>query len=150
MPRDRQRLTMHDFARFGEAVAAIALASAAVRFLPFRWVVRSMGSGDTQPAKRRSTPQVIVRSIKRASRRVPWRTVCIQEGLAVHWLLRRRGYPSRLHYGIRPDAAALKAHVWITLEEEVVIGETEADPHLPVASFPQAGAGRRSEPDYSQ
>lgn len=44
---------------------------------------------------------------------VPWRTVCLRKGLALQWMLRRRGIDARLHYGIgKDDVGALCAHLW--------------------------------------
>jgi hypothetical protein len=128
--------SLRELGYFAEAAAALTLASTAVSLLPFRWVVRSMGGRDPLKRGQRGHAGDVRLAVQRASRRVPWRTVCMQEGLATHWLLRRRGLPSRLHYGIRKDTSAVKAHVWVTLNGEVVIGETHIDPHAPVACFP--------------
>lgn len=125
-----------EIALFAEAVAALLIAGFAVRFWPFRAIVRSMDwSGGRGGAV---DPAAVATAVRRASRRVPWRTVCFQEGLAVLWLLRRRGAPARLHYGIRNDADRLSAHVWVTLDGLPVIGQEQVDPHSCVATFPAA------------
>lgn len=128
--------TPRELRDFAEAMVALALASAAVRLLPFRWVVRTMGRGDPAGARREGDTDAVRTAVERAGRRLPWRTVCIQQGLAAHWLLRRRRFASRLHYGILQEPALLKAHVWVTLGEKVVIGEEHGQSHLPVACFP--------------
>ena len=135
-----------DLARFAEAVAALAVAGAAIRFLPFRLVIQLMGGADPAPTLPAFAESVRI-AIRRASRRVPWKTLCFQEGLAAHWMLRRRGQPSRLHYGIRNADDRMTAHVWVTLRGEIVVGEEHpATRHLPVAVYPlQAGAGRPTD-----
>lgn len=121
---------------FVEATLALSAASLAVRWLPFRAIVRSLGGGRVQPAATAAQPEAIATAVQRASRRLPWRSVCLQQGLAAHWMLRRRGAASRLHYGLRSDAERLSAHVWVTAGGVKVIGEEEVEPHIPVASFP--------------
>ena len=126
-----------ELALFAEAGVALTGASLAVRMLPFRWIARSAGLG---AAARGSVtdPAAVARAVDRASRRLPWRTVCFQEGLAAHWMLRRRGAPARLHYGIRSETERLSAHVWVTLHGRPVIGEEADEPHSCVATFPPA------------
>lgn len=121
-----------EVALFAEAAAALTLASIAVRLWPFRWIVRSAGFGGGEVPV---DPATIGLAVGRASRRLPWRTVCFQQGLAAHWMLRRRGAPSRLHYGLRSEEG-LSAHVWVTLEGHPVVGEEDSDPHACVATFP--------------
>ena len=123
-----------ELALFAEAWVALTLASLAVRSWPFRWIVGSAGFRGRGGGPR--DPAAIAVAVRRASRRVPWRTVCFQEGLAAQWMLRRRGAPARLHYGIRSDADRLSAHVWVTLRGRPVIGEEREDPHRCVATFP--------------
>jgi hypothetical protein len=136
MSRWSQARLMGEVGAFAEAAMALTLASLAVRLLPFRWLVRTMGRRD--PVRRgafRDTGSVR-RAVHRASRRLPWRTVCIQQGLAAHWMLRRRGMPAKLHYGIRNGVERLSAHVWVTVEGAAVVGEEHEDPHAPVVCFP--------------
>lgn len=132
----RPRPSPLEIALFAEAVAALSMAAFAVRFWPFRWIVRSLGRSDVHAGK--ADPTAIATAVRRASRRLPWRSVCFQEGLAAHWMLRRRGVPSRFHYGLRSEAERLSAHVWVTVGNRHVIGEEESNPHAPIASFPIA------------
>lgn len=131
-----QRPSVSELRHFAEAAAALTLASLAVRLLPFRWLVRTLGRRQGSEGKDEGDYRPVRLAVERASRRLPWKTVCLQQGLASHWLLRRRGLASRFHYGIWKDPSIMKAHVWVTLGDEVVIGERHIDPHVPVASFP--------------
>jgi len=108
-----QRRRFQEYLRFGEAAVLLAGASLAIRWLPFRRLVRLMGQGKPRPPQNEADPQAIRLAVERASRRLPWRTVCFQEGMTVHWMLRRHRIDSRMHYGIRPEAARLSAHVWV-------------------------------------
>src|SRR5262245_60761568 len=86
-----------------EATAAIVLASVAIAVLPFRIVVRSAAWPRRRPPvgpHARSAIRERVRwAVTASARRIPWRAVCFQQGLATQWMLRRRGIPSTLHYG---------------------------------------------------
>jgi len=127
----------------GEAVVLLALASLAIRLLPFRWLVRLMGRTDPSLSRSWSDPLDVRRAVERGSRRLPWRTLCFQEGLTAHWMLRRRGLPSRLHYGIRQQAGSLTAHVWVDVKGLAVIGEEEpVSAHAPVAVYPSLAPRR--------
>lgn len=120
------------------AAVFLTLASVAVRTLSFRLLARSaewgragaIGDGRLNDAER------MARAVESASRKLPWRTVCIQEALALHWLLRWRGIPSLLHFGIKPEGERLSAHVWVSLHGRIVIGEGSAGSHAQVAIFP--------------
>lgn len=135
--------TPADLALLAEALIVLTAASAAVRFLPFRATAR-LASLPTPKGRRRS-PDEAARRIRWAVeawvRRVPWRAVCFQIGLATHWMLRRRGLPSRLHYGVGQEGEVLKAHVWVTLEGAAVIGGAEAERYACVATFPPTAEG---------
>ena len=77
-------------------------------------------------------------AVDAAARRLPWRTMCIEKGLAVQRLLRRNGIDARLHYGARNNAYRdrLEAHVWVTVDGRAVIGGEEADDFAELASYP--------------
>lgn len=129
------RPTIREVAQFIEAIIAVGLASIAIK-LPFPWLKALMSKTKCADGGEKVAAGQIVRAVDRASRRLPWKTVCFQQGLAVHWLLRRRSIPSVLHYGIRIAEKGMSAHVWVTLDGEVLIGGEEASRHAQVASFP--------------
>lgn len=118
------------------AMVFLVIASAAVAWLPFRKAIRMGSTG----LKRRSaaTPEDVVWAVEAASRRVPWRTVCLQKGLAAQHMLRSAGFDAILHYGARhePEHRDLEAHVWVTIDNRVVIGGEEAGGFTRVATFP--------------
>lgn len=41
---------------------------------------------------------------------------CLRQSLFVHWILRRRGFDSRLKLGVRRSGNAFDAHAWVELE----------------------------------
>lgn len=142
--RRTPRPTAREIARFAEAACALALAWAAIRLLPFRILMRTTAFGpdpiEPSDARSRTVAMAVRQAVKRAARRLPWTIVCFPEGLAAHWMLRRRSMPSQLHYGLRPSTEKLSAHVWVTLAGEVIVGEEADDPHHCVAIFPRQPA----------
>ena len=120
-----------------EAFAVLAAASTAIRWLPFRRAVR-LGSRRIAGAGRSPEEVAELRwSVEAAARAAPWRAVCFQKGLALQWMLRRRGIDAQLHYGIgTDDEGELLAHVWVADGENIVIGGEEAEQVRRVATFP--------------
>ena len=119
-----------------EAAAALAVASGALRLLPFKRAVR-LGSTPLAEDQASSVIGDARWAVDAASRNLPWRTVCIQKGIALQWMLRRRGVDARLHYGVALDGAGeLEAHVWVAEGDQVIIGGEEAPRFQRVATFP--------------
>lgn len=116
-----------------QAAGDLILASLAIRLLPFRQVMRLVrapsrtGTATTAQAELRS-------AIEAVAGRLPWSTVCFEKGLAMHRMLRRRGVPAVLHYGIAAGARA--AHVWVEVDGQVVIGGEALNGVAGVATFP--------------
>jgi len=138
------RASRRDLVQFAEAACALTVAWAAIKLLPFRTLMRTTHFGRA-PAERSAVELCAVglqvrRAVKRAARRLPWTIVCFPEALAAHWMLRRRGAPSQVHYGLRTTVENLSAHVWVTLAGEIVVGEERDDAHICVAIFPQVSS----------
>jgi GNAT superfamily N-acetyltransferase len=131
------RLRARDWLMLAEALAALALASLAIALLPFRRVAAAASARGRGAARTDDETVRRVRSAVQAwGRRVPWRAVCFQKGLAVHWMLRRRGIRSVLLYGVKRDGDGLAAHVWIDVDGATVIGGDEAPGFACLARFP--------------
>jgi hypothetical protein len=118
-----------------KAVLTLAAASVAVAFLPFRWAIGFGAIALKRPTG--VTPDDCVWAVEAAARRLPWRTVCIQKGLAVQRLLRSGGVDAVLHYGARngADQRKLEAHVWVSVGGISVIGGEEAAGFVEIASY---------------
>lgn len=135
--RSRPRRTLSDWLLLAEALAVLTLASLAIAVLPFRKVaayasVRGPGEGRADPVMARR----VRGAVQGWARRVPWKAVCFQRGLALHWMLRRRGIRSVLLYGARRRGDGLAAHVWVDVDGEIVIGGEEAADFACLARFP--------------
>ena len=124
-----------------EAAATVAAASFAIRVLPFRKVVAAAGLRTRLPAAGEgSCSAEIARcrwAVNACARRLPWKIVCFQKGLALQKLLERRRVPTSLHYGVAQDQErGLTAHVWVTYRGNAIIGGEEAAGYTCLATFP--------------
>ena len=136
-----RRRSLSDWLLLAEALAALALASLAIAVLPFRRVAAAASArGPVEPRADFETVRRVRGAIVGWARRVPWKAVCFQRGLALHWMLRRRGIRSVLLYGARREGNGLAAHVWVDVDGETVIGGEEAAGFACLARFPPDAA----------
>lgn len=114
-----------DFALFMVATFGLGLAGIVVRILPFGRLLGAMGR---LPARHiaRIDPGRIVLAVERAATRVPWRSVCLDQAIVAHVILGLAGHPSRFIYGAAVTGGILKAHAWVGLGGEILIGENAA------------------------
>lgn len=123
-----------------EAGVSLTAASLIIAFLPFRAVTKlaaKLGEGKRVPAtEQRDQAHGCRWAVEKCARRLPWRAVCFQQGLALQMMLRRRNLSSVLHYGVAQSKNGLKAHVWISVAGEVVLGGETAQSFAELASFP--------------
>jgi hypothetical protein len=120
-----------------EAGAAVLTASLMVRLVPFRTLAAKLTRGDVhRPPADVETAYWLRRAVLAWARRLPWRALCFEQGLAAHVLLQRRGLDSALHYGAATVAGELKAHVWVTSGQTAVIGCENRDDYGLLARFP--------------
>ena len=135
------QLSFRDRLLLLEAALWLALARFAIAVLPFRhvgnlaaWPIRSQ-----EPMQQTRTAAVkrIRWAIIACARRVPWRAMCFEQGLAAQFMLRRRGVPSVLYYGAAPDDQdGLSAHVWVRDGDVDIVGGEIASQFAVLATFP--------------
>jgi len=128
---------------FAEALVLLALATAAIRLLPFRVVGRLASRPIREPAADPASEAELIRAVRHAvlgcARRVPWPAVCFPQGLAAQWMLRRRGIPATLYFGaVNHRTMGLNAHVWVRVGALGVVGTENASGFAPLAEFPPA------------
>ena len=118
-----------------EAAASLATIAVRLGIQPFRSAIRY---GSVPLSSREGAVDDCVWAVEAVARRLPWRPVCIDKGLVLQRMVRRRGHDAQLHYGIGKDDSEgeLQAHVWVTLDGMALIGGNEADGFAPVAVYP--------------
>jgi hypothetical protein len=135
------RLPLKDVLLLLEATLVMTVAGIAVAVLPFRQLGLIASCPVRGPEPTDQARVIIVRRIRwaiiTATRRVPWRAWCFQQGVAAQLMLRRRGIPSVLFYGAGPnDQSGLSAHVWVCDGGVDVIGADIAHRFAVLATFP--------------
>ena len=146
-----------------EATLALLLAQLLVEHVPMRrWrrllhtdlePLPSAGSADRPTAnsggggqgREADVPRTVAAAVRRVERRCPFRTRCLGRAMAVQWMLRRRGIPSRLVFGVRrgePPEQALQFHAWLTVGGVCVVGAREVGSFAALA--PPGADGRAS------
>ena len=60
------------------------------------------------------------------SRYVPGAT-CLSRAMTARWVLARKGYSAIIHIGVAKDAAAIKAHAWVTSGDHAVTGNENGE-----------------------
>lgn len=124
-----------------EAFVALGASSVLIALFEFRRIAAlATRAPRTAPMASPAVATDIAWAIAAWGRRVPWRAVCFQQGLAAQFMLRRRGLAATLHYGARRDAdGRLVAHVWVRSGDVDVIGCDGADAYGLLAVFPGDG-----------
>lgn len=123
-----------------EAGMALAAASAATRLLPFKRYIE-LGARPIRQTDRATGPE-IARIVDALGRRLPFRAVCLQQGIALQWMLRRRGVEAILHYGVQlpKTEGEIRAHVWVSVDGRVLIGAPQHEDYTEVARYPKPRA----------
>ena len=118
------------------AAVLLSIASAIVAVLPFKRAL-AFGSVPLGQGARREVNDCVW-AVRAAAKRLPWRTMCVEQGLTVQRILRRTGLDALLHYGARhdPRSGRLEAHVWVSVGGETIIGGEDAAGFAELASYP--------------
>lgn len=139
IPRILARLARKDGRQAIVAAGVLACANLALKLLPFSRAI-VLGSrpirGETQRGE--GVVDEWAAAVARAARMAPWRSVCIHQGLALQWLLRKQGVQAVLHYGTSLEGGELAAHVWVKVGDRIVIGGEEAPKFHELATYPAA------------
>ena len=135
------RLPQDDRLLLAAALLWLTFARMAIVVLPFRRVgqlaSRPVGTqGSSEPSQTAQSRRVCW-AVAACARRVPWRAMCFEQGLAAHLMLRRGGVPSVLYFGAAPDhVKGLAAHVWVRNGDVDVIGCEVASRFTVLTTFP--------------
>ncbi len=128
------RMTHARRALLVEATIWLALARASLLVFPFRMVAAQLGeacvpavaAGRIEQSGRgpeqAETARAVGWAVRLMADKVPFRAVCLQQGVAAKMMLRRRGIQSALHFGVAPDESGLNPHAWLNTADARVTG----------------------------
>ncbi|MEJ2408661.1 MAG: lasso peptide biosynthesis B2 protein [Novosphingobium sp.] len=108
-----------------EAVVSLLVASVISRMTPFRRLAPRLGefvppddaratAGETFSLAHAKRIRAIGWAVRSAAPWMPFRAVCLQQAMAAHAMLRRRGIASVMHFGAHYDEEGqFGAHAWL-------------------------------------
>lgn len=136
---------MRRFLQIAETTLALIVAWCLVFALPFRVAVTLLSRGQDAPfdAAHVTAGNGLGRRIRRLAPRMPFKTTCLVRAMAGWLMLRRRGMPGKVRFGVRMENGELKAHAWLIVHETTVLGGEEAEGYTPIGDF---GLGRETAP----
>ncbi|HYE48191.1 MAG TPA: lasso peptide biosynthesis B2 protein [Azospirillaceae bacterium] len=126
-----------------EAAAVLALVRLLVAVLPFARVMRLLGlrladggaAGTAAGAADGAAARAVSDAVARASRNLPLRAVCLHQAAAAAVMLRRRGLPAEVRFGVARRAGTVEAHAWSLSGGVPVTGAAESRDFAPIAVF---------------
>jgi len=137
-------LSISEYLQLPEVLCCLAFARCQVLWRPARsWMPKGRVPGaelaetDTDPAfssHQLTRARSVARLVRGMAVRVPWKTHCLDEALALHYMLRRRAVRHRFHFGVHKSGnTELKAHAWVSVGPSVVIGSAGRQEYREVA-----------------
>ena len=121
-----------------EAALTLVLARIEVAALPFSLVLRRWGLCPAAVpfigAADHTRVRLIGWAVRCASRQIPFKMVCLPRALAAAAMLRRRGLPVEIRFGVT-RSEGLVAHVWCLSGLAPVVGAEAAVNFTTVAAY---------------
>ena len=78
------------------------------------------------------------------ARHLPFRSNCLDQSLALWWMLRRRGVAAEMHIGGRKEASNFEAHAWVEAGGNALLDGAEVHPHFAPFDRPIKSAGAQT------
>ncbi len=122
-------LKFSDFSLFIQSVYYLALSKRKIKRSSFKDVAPTLGGLNQEIRKELSNSEyAIAEKIRlatmRASRVVPFRSVCMDQAMAGVILLKKHHIPCTMFLGVRKreEEIGLDAHAWVVCGEKIVLG----------------------------
>jgi hypothetical protein len=132
-------LSWADLFLLAEAFVRLGLVRLMIVLLPFRVIAKHLGEQHTEtphdddPAKADLLRRVRW-AVLAASRRTPWRSKCLEQGIASKRMLRARGIETTLYLGVA-RGEKIDAHAWLRAGSFDVCGGDLANRFTVVSKF---------------
>lgn len=72
---------------------------------------------------------------------------CLRRSLVLYRVLTRRGYPARIHFGVRKGGELYQGHCWITVDGVPIAERTSIGVYCLTYSYPPLEPESTTEPD---
>lgn len=133
-----------------EAATSLFVARVSILIFPFRELVKAFGdivppdepralargAGEGPRADQVRTAKDVGWAVRSTGRFMPFKCVCLQQAMAAHAMLKRRGVSSVMHLGAgRGAGRSLNAHAWLDAAGVEVTGYPVAENLRDIACF---------------
>lgn len=128
-----------------EALLQLLAARLLMALVPFRRLAARLGEPEAEspadvPEAQRAEAEAVGWAVRALARRVPWDGRCLAQALAGARMLRRRGLPATLYFGVRKDpGTAFDAHAWLRCGPCLVTGGEGHEAYQVLARFARGG-----------
>jgi hypothetical protein len=112
-----------------------------VLLFPFKYLAKFLGDQNKATDSGQKlcfVPNVvhnISRQIKNVSSIVPWDFNCLVQAAVGKIILRRKKIASTIHFGVKKEDNSMKAHAWLKVGSEILLGGEIVDQYTEVSSF---------------
>lgn len=113
-----------------QAWAALHVIHASLRILPFDIILAACQR--VHSVQRPAPALRLVWMMDVASRHSLVTTTCLNQALALSWLMGRLGMPSTLRIGVTRSTGHLTAHAWIEQDGHIIMGASQAEAYTPL------------------
>lgn len=119
-----RRLTNFELKLLPEALFHLFFFRIQVSFQPSKqYLPRNAGQSGFLSEEKKSQSNSVAKIINGLSVRVPWSATCLVKVLAADKMLKKRGIPHTIHFGVKKSPAGeMEAHAWLSVNNRVVIG----------------------------
>lgn len=105
----------------------LGLANVMIKIMPFGKLVRIISNTENAPnasltLKMKARIGSIRRAISIVSPHTPWRSMCFEQALTASFFLKLCSISHTIHFGLNNDHNELKAHAWVTVNDDLITG----------------------------
>lgn len=132
-----------------EAAVLLVAARIAVAAVPFPLLKRVLGAPQHAPGAPDPVADVgpACRAVVRAAERLPFATACLPRAIAGQLMLRRRGLPASVVFGLARRDGEWLNHAWLEHAGQPVLGADDAVVYTRTISYRGAPLRWRSQTD---
>jgi hypothetical protein len=141
MIRFLQRHPPRDLLALVEGLVLFSCARLALVLIPFRVISRRLGEAGGESPADIDTQQLceahrVGWAVRAASRLERAPDTCLAQAIAAHLMLRRRGIPGTVYFGVAiPAPGAMIAHAWVRAGSAILTGEPGHERFQVASSF---------------
>lgn len=134
-----KKRSLSDYLNFIEAWIFLHAMKLAILILPFKRIAGRIGKVHTETSFETVVSdgvRNVEHAIRRASRYTIHQSKCYDQALTGKLMLKRRGIPSTLYFGLAKDSTnSLTAHAWVRCGNRIITGRVGSEGYTVIACF---------------